>query len=423
MRIAQEAEAPVLLVADAAGVVPDVRMNPVLVKPEGNGRAQVVINGSVDHELGRTPWPQRQRRLWPVIGSALQSLRDEFELLIIEGAGSPAEINLRQFDLVNMRIAQEAEAPVLLVADIHRGGAFAHLYGTWALLNEQERARIHGFVLNKFRGDPALLAPGPRMLEELTSVPVIGVVPWLQHGLPDEDGAGRPLLQPGRQRVVIVRYPTASNLDEFRLLEQVAQVVWAQTAAELDGAALVILPGSKHVARDLTWLRQSSLDAAITARATRGERVLAICGGLQLLGERIEDPHGVDGDGEGLGLLPLQTTFAREKSTRRTVTRFGELKAPWRLLSQLPIAGYEIRHGETTTRGTVERALPDELGFAHGAVLGVYLHGLLEDPRLVAALLGERPARTLEDTFDDLANVVERQLDLAVVDELVGVPA
>jgi adenosylcobyric acid synthase len=411
------------LQALAAGVVPDVRMNPVLVKPEGNGRAQVVINGSVDHELGRTPWPQRQRRLWPVIGSALQSLRDEFELLIIEGAGSPAEINLRQFDLVNMRIAQEAEAPVLLVADIHRGGAFAHLYGTWALLDEQERARIHGFVLNKFRGDPALLAPGPRMLEELTSVPVIGVVPWLQHGLPDEDGAGRPLLQPGRQRVVIVRYPTASNLDEFRLLEQVAQVVWAQTAAELDGAALVILPGSKHVARDLTWLRQSSLDAAITARATRGERVLAICGGLQLLGERIEDPHGVDGDGEGLGLLPLQTTFAREKSTRRTVTRFGELKAPWRLLSQLPIAGYEIRHGETTTRGTVERALPDELGFAHGAVLGVYLHGLLEDPRLVAALLGERPARTLEDTFDDLANVVERQLDLAVVDELVGVPA
>ena len=300
------------LQALAAGVVPDVRMNPVLVKPEGDGRAQVVINGSVDHELGRMPWPQRQRRLWPVIGSALQSLRDEFELLIIEGAGSPAEINLRQFDLVNMRIAQEADAIVLLVADIHRGGAFAHLYGTWALLDEQERARIHGFVLNKFRGDPALLAPGPRMLEELTSVPVIGVVPWLQHGLPDEDGAGRPLLQPGRQRVVIVRYPTASNLDEFRLLEQVAQVVWAQTAAELDGAALVILPGSKHVARDLTWLRQSGLDAAITARATRGERVLAICGGLQLLGERIEDPHGVDGDGEGLGLLPLQTTFARE---------------------------------------------------------------------------------------------------------------
>jgi adenosylcobyric acid synthase len=411
------------LQALAAGVVPDVRMNPVLVKPEGDSRAQVVINGSVGHELSRTPWPERQQRLWPVIATALQSLRDEFELLIIEGAGSPAEINLRQFDLVNMRIAQEADAPVLLVADIHRGGAFAHLYGTWALLDEQERARIRGFVLNKFRGDAALLPPGPRMLEELTSVPVIGVLPWLEHGLPDEDGAGRPALQPRRQRVAIVRYPTASNLDEFRLLEQVAQVVWAQTAAELEGAALVILPGSKHVARDLAWLRYSGLDAAITARAARSERVLAICGGLQLLGERIDDPHGIDGNGEGLGLLPLQTTFAREKSTRHTVTRFTELNSPWRSISQLPIAGYEIRHGETTTRGAVEPALPDDLGFARGAVLGVYLHGLLEDPRVVTALLGERPARTLENTFDDLADAVERHLDLAVVDELVGVPA
>jgi adenosylcobyric acid synthase len=410
------------LQALAAGVVPDVRMNPVLVKPEGDSRAQVVINGSVGHELSRTPWPERQQRLWPVIATALHSLRDDFELLIIEGAGSPAEINLRQFDVVNMRIAQEADAPVLLVVDIHRGGAFAHLYGTWALLDEQERARIRGFVLNKFRGDAALLPPGPRMLEELTSVPVIGVLPWLEHGLPDEDGAGRPALQPGRQRVAIVRYPTASNLDEFRLLEQVAQVVWAQTAAELEGAALVILPGSKHVASDLAWLRSSGLDAAIIARAARGERVLAVCGGLQLLGECIDDPHGVDGDGEGLGLLPLQTTFAREKSTRRTMTHFSELSSPWQSLSQLAIAGYEIRHGETTTRGAVERALPDDLGFARGAVLGVYLHGLLEDPRLVAALLGERPARTLEDTFDDLADAVERHLDMAVVDELVGVP-
>jgi adenosylcobyric acid synthase len=411
------------LQALAAGVVPDVRMNPVLVKPEGDGRAQVVINGSADHELSRMPWPDRQARLWPVISSALHSLRDEYELLVVEGAGSPAEINLRQFDLVNMRIAKEVDAPVLLVTDINRGGAFAHLYGTWALLDEQERGRIRGFVLNMFRGDPALLPPAPAVLEELTSVPVIGVLPWLEHGLPDEDGAGRPALRPALQRVAVVRYPTASNLDEFRLLEQVAQIVWAQTAAELDGAALVILPGSKHVARDLAWLRHTGLDAAITARASRGERVLAICGGVQLLGERIDDPHGVDGGGEGLGLLPLQTTFARDKLTRRTVTRFGELASPWQSLSQLATAGYEIHHGQTTTRGSLARALPDDLGFARGAVLGVYLHGLLEDPRLVAALLGERPARTLEDTFDGLADAVERHLDLAVVDELIGMPA
>jgi adenosylcobyric acid synthase len=411
------------LQALAAGVVPDVRMNPVLVKPEGNGRAQVVINGSVHHQLTRTPWPERQAQLWPVISAAVHSLRGEYELLVIEGAGSPAEINLREFDLVNMRIAKEVDAPVLLVADIHRGGAFAHLYGTWALLDEQERGRIRGFVLNKFRGDPALLPPAPAMLEELTSVPVIGVLPWLEHGLPDEDGAGQPAQRPARQCVAVVRYPTASNLDEFRLLEQVAQVVWAQTAAELDGAALVILPGSKHVARDLAWLRHNGLDAAIIERAGRGERVLGICGGLQLLGERIDDPHGVDGNGEGLGLLPLQTTFARNKTTRRTVTRFGELTSPWHSLSRKAIAGYEIRHGRTTTRGAVECALPDELGFARGAVLGVYLHGLLEDPRLVTALLGEKPARMLEDTFDELANAVERHLDLSVVDEFAGASA
>jgi adenosylcobyric acid synthase len=411
------------LQALAAGLVPDVRMNPVLVKPEGDGRAQVVINGAADSELSQTPWPERQQRIWPVIATALRSLRDEFELLVIEGAGSPAEINLRSFDLVNMRVAEEAEAPVLLVADIHRGGAFAHLYGTWALLDEQERARVRGFVLNKFRGDPALLPPGPRMLEELTSVPVIGVLPWLEHGLPDEDGAGRPAPQPGRRRVAIVRYPTASNLDEFRLLEQVAQIVWAQTAADLDGAALVILPGSKHVARDLAWLRHTGLDAAIAARANRGERVLAICGGLQLLGERLEDPHGVDGDGEGLNVLPLRTTFAREKSTRHTLTRFSELNPAWQALSQRTVAGYEIRHGKTTAHSTVERPLPNDLGFARGAVLGVYLHGLLEDASLVAALLGEKPGRTLEQTFDDLADAVGRHLDLALVDELVGVPA
>jgi len=411
------------LQALASGVIPDVRMNPVLVKPEGDGRAQVVIDGSVDHELTRTPWPERQQRLWPVIAAALQSLRDEYELLVIEGAGSPAEINLRQFDLVNMRIAREANAPVLLVADIHRGGAFAHLYGTWALLNEEERARIRGFVLNKFRGDPALLPPGPTMLQELTRVPVIGVMPWLQHGLPDEDGAGRPAPNLRLQRVAVVRYPTASNLDEFRLLEQVAQVVWAQTPVELDGAALVILPGSKHVARDLTWLRHSGLDAAITARASRGERILAICGGLQLLGERINAPHGVDGDAEGLGLLPLQTTFARQKLTRYTTTRFGELEPPWQSLSGLPALGYEIRHGETASNDRVERALADDLGFVRGPVLGVYLHGLLEDPRLVAALLGEKPQRTLDETFDDLAEAVEHHLDLAIVDALIGAPA
>jgi adenosylcobyric acid synthase len=409
------------LQALAAGIEPDVRMNPVLVKPEGDNRSQVVIGGVVDHYLSATPWPARQRELWPAIEPALRSLLDEFELVVIEGAGSPAEINLREFDLVNMRVAAAAEAPVVLVADIYRGGAFAHLYGTWALLDdEDERRRICGFVLNKFRGDAALLAPGPERLEQLTGVPVIGVLPWLEHGLPDEDGAGAPAARPGRPRVAIVRYPTASNLDEFRMLEQIAQVVWVREPNDLEDADLVILPGSKHVVGDLDWLRGSGVAAAIESRVSDGGRVIGICGGLQLLGEQIEDPYAVDGSGEALNLLPLITTFARDKLTQRREARFASLAAPWQVLSGLDTSGYEIRHGRTRITGAVVTALPDGLGFARGPILGVYLHGLLEDPAVLKALIGEAPARSLADVFDELADAAEQHLALERVEALLG---
>jgi adenosylcobyric acid synthase len=408
------------LQALAAGIEPDVRMNPVLVKPEGDDRSQVVIGGVVDHHLSATPWPARQRGLWRSIEPALRSLLAEFELVVIEGAGSPAEINLREFDLVNMRVAAAAEAPVVLVADIYRGGAFAHLYGTWALLEEDERRRIRGFVLNKFRGDAALLARGPARLEQLTGVPVIGVLPWLEHGLPDEDGAGAPAARPGRPHVAIVRYPTASNLDEFRMLEQIAQVVWAREPNDLDDADLVILPGSKHVVGDLDWLRRSGVAAAIESRISDGGRLIGICGGLQLLGEQIKDPYAVDGSGEALNLLPLITTFARDKLTHRREARFASLPAPWQVLSGLDVSGYEIRHGRTRITGAVATALPDGLGFARGPILGLYLHGLLENPAVVKALIGEAPERSLADVFDELADAAERHLVLEQLEALLG---
>jgi adenosylcobyric acid synthase len=408
------------LQALAAGIEPDVRMNPVLVKPESDNRSQVVVDGRVDHRLSQTRWPERQPQLWPIIESALQSLLDEFELVMIEGAGSPAEINLRELDVVNMRVARAADAPVLLVADINRGGAFAHLYGTWALLDRKDRLRICGFVLNKFRGDEALLTPGPKRLEQLTGVPVLGVLPWLEHGLPDEDGARTPPLRSGRARVAIVRYPTASNLDEFRLLEQVADLVWARVPGDLDGARLVILPGSKHVVGDLGWLRRRGIDTALDWHIAEGGRVLGICGGLQLLGERIEDPNGVDGAGQGLGLLPLATEFSRDKVTRRTETTFAELAPPWHVLSGLTVSGYEIRHGHSRVTGDVEHALPDGAGFAHGPVLGLYLHGLLETRAVLTALVGGVPSRTLDETFDELADALERHLDLAPLEAIVG---
>jgi adenosylcobyric acid synthase len=392
------------LQALAAGVEPDVRMNPVLVKPEGETRSQVVVRGRPDLALSRLPWRERRGALGPVVDEALRSLLAEHELVVLEGAGSPAEINLRDTDLANMHSAIVAGAGVLLVADVDRGGAFAHLYGTWALLAEDERALLHGFVLNKFRGDASLLAPAPERLEELTGVPMLGVLPWLDHGLPDEDGAATPRPRPG-PRVAVVRYPTASNLDELKPLEQVADLRWATSPADLDGAELVVLPGSKHVAADLRWLRATGIGDALPG----ARRVLGICGGLQMLGGRIRDEAGVDGDAEGLGLLPLETVFGAEKATRRTRLRFGHLPEPWAALSGLEVDGYEIRHG----RG-------DRLVYADGAVCGVYVHGLFEQPRVVEALLGRAPARTLDDAFEQLADAAEEHLDVAA---LLPVPA
>ncbi len=403
------------LQALAAGVEPEVRMNPVLVKPEGDNRSQVVLLGRPDIELSRAPWRSRSERLWQVVERSLRDLLDEHELVLIEGAGSPAEINLRDTDLANMRTAKLAGARVLLVADIDRGGAFAHLYGTYALLSADERSRIAGFVLNKFRGDRSLLPPGPERLEELTGVPTLGVLPWLDHGLPDEDGAAMPGRAEGRASVVVVRYPTASNLDEFKALEQVADMRWAGAAREIDGADLVVLPGSKHVAADLAWLARSGLAAAIRDRVASGLPVIAICGGMQMLGERIEDGAGVDGSARGLGLLPIVTTFARAKRAERVATRFRPLAEPWTALSGKALAGYEIRHGRSQPTAPVAEALPNGLGFAKGSVLGVYPHGLFEQPEIVAALLGVPPARSLERAFEGLADAVEEHIDVGAL--------
>jgi adenosylcobyric acid synthase len=405
------------LQALAAGVEPDVRMNPVLVKPEGETRSQVVVSGVADLAISRLPWPDRAPFLRPVVEESLASLLAEFELVVIEGAGSPAEINLRGCDLANMGVALAAEAPVVLVADIDRGGAFAHLYGTWALLAPSERELVCGFVLNKFRGDPSLLEPAPAELERLTGMPMLGLVPWVDHGLPDEDGVGRRAPREpaeGCPVVSVVTYPYASNLDEFRLLEQVAEVVYAHRPAQLAGVDLVVLPGSKSVASDLVWLREHGFAEALG----RGAPLLAICGGLQMLGERIVDRGGVEGSAEGLGHLPLVTEFVKEKQILRTGSTFLELDPPWQALSGLSVAGYEIRHGRTT--GTASLALPNGLGYISEATLGVYLHGLLENPGFVSRLLGVAPPSSLETVLDELTDAVAPHLDVNRLEEVIA---
>ncbi len=411
------------LQALAAGVEPQVRMNPVLVKPEGENQSQVVLLGRVHHGLSRKGWRQRAPELWPPIAESLLSLASDFELVLIEGAGSPAEPNLQDCDLANMAVARLAAAPVLIVADIDRGGAFAHLYGTWSLLPEPDRGLIRGFILNKFRGDPSLLAPAPASLEELTGVPVMGVIPWLRHGLPDEDGAAPPET-PSTEAppvVAIVRYPTASNLDEFKALEKVARVVWAGGPEDLRGADLVVLPGSKHVAADLGWLRQRRFPEALARYIRDGGRLLGICGGMQMLGERLEDPTGVDGEAAGLGLLSLITVFEAEKTTRLTTVRFQTLAFPWEALSGQRLSGYEIRHGRSLSTAGATEAIPGGLGFIRGGVLGVYLHGLFEDAGFVSRLFGRSLHRNLETVFDRLADAVALHLDTDRLDSLVRI--
>lgn len=397
----------------AAGVVPDVRMNPVLIKPEGDERSQVIVGGLPDDDLSRTPWRGRSSGLRTVVVRAFASLREEYELMLIEGAGSPAEINLRDTDIANLTMLELADARALVVADIDRGGAFAHLYGTWALLSDEERSRIGGFVLNRFRGDAGLLPPGPERLEEMTGVPTIGVLPMLCHDLPDEDGAAQPA-DPSHDAatVGVIRYPTASNLDEFRLLSQVAKLRWLERPEAAWDVDLLVLPGSKHVCLDLAWLRERGFDAAIRRRIEEGGLILAICGGMQMLGRTISDPFGVDADTVGLGVLPLETSFARDKIVGDVAVRFPPLPGAWHALTGLRVEGYEIRHGRCSIDGSADVVSIDgDLGVAVGPVLAVSLHGVLEDPMVLQSLLGRSPQRTLDGTFDALADAVDRHLD------------
>ena len=409
----------------AARAQPDVRMNPLLLKPERDTHSQVVLMGQVDAELGTMPWRGRSERVWPAIAQALDELLASHDVVVIEGAGSPAEINLHASDIVNMRVARHAQAQCLLVTDIDRGGAFAHLYGTWALLPEAERALIRGFVLNKFRGDAALLAPAPALLQERTGVPTLAVLPmWWQHGLPEEDGlfdarssaGGGPI----HTRIAIVAYPRISNLDEFQPLKNIPGVAlcWARSASDLIAKDWIILPGSKHTSSDLAWLRAQGLDGAIATHVQGGGRVLGICGGLQMLGEALIDPHGIDGNAPGLGLLAVVTLFEPDKTVRQRQVTFGALQGPWAVLSGVALAGYEIHHGQTAPHpamaagGDVARpVLPDGLAWqsSNGQVLGLYLHGLLENAAVLQALFGAQ-APTLDSVFDGLADFIDTHL-------------
>ena len=417
----------------AARAEPDVRMNPLLLKPERDTHSQVVLMGQVSSALSALPWRGRSERVWPQIAQALDELRAENDVVVIEGAGSPAEINLMASDIVNLRVARHAAARCLLVTDIDRGGAFAHLYGTWALMPEEDRVLLAGFVLNMFRGDAALLAPAPQQLEALTGVPTVATLPmWWQHGLPEEDGVFDDRSRSSGEvtrTIAVIAYPRISNLDEFQPLKNIAGVRlrWARSPADVADADWIVLPGSKNTSGDLAWLRGQGLDRAVAAHAARGGAVLGVCGGLQMLGEALIDPHGVDGNGPGLGLLPVVTTFAQDKTVRQREAAFGTLAGPWAALSGVAVRGYEIHHGQTAEHPAMAASgdqavavMPDGLAWQNGAgnVLGLYLHGLFEDPAALHALFGVA-ARTLDAVFDGLADHIDSHFEAGVLRSLI----
>jgi adenosylcobyric acid synthase len=405
------------LQARAAGVEPDVRMNPVLLKPEADTRSQVVVDGVARQDLTAMPWRDRGPHVWPAIAAAFASLERDHDLVIIEGAGSPAEINLP--DLVNNRMLAHADAAALLVVDIDRGGAFAHLYGTWALVPETTRERLAGFVLNRFRGDATLLEPGPTELTERTGMAHIGTLPMLDHELPDEEGATVRATPPGdASHVAVVGYPYASNLDELHLLGHVAHVRIARHPAELAGADVVVLPGSKHVAADIAWLGQTGFAAVLREHAASGRKLLGVCGGAMLLGRQIRDPSGVEGEANGLGLLGFDTVMHPAKLTRAATVRFHDLPDPWTALNGLAVTGYEIRNGRLTIGGDADTAGTLQV-VADDNVLATTVHGVLEDPGVLEALFGIKPGRVLDATFDHLADAVDDHLDRALLDRLV----
>ena len=422
--------------AEAAGIEPDVRMNPILLKPSSDTGSQLIVMGEVRGQYDAQEYFRMKRSLIPEILKAYQGLAAENDIIVMEGAGSPAEINLRKDDIVNMGLAELVNAPVLLVGDIDRGGVFAQLYGTVALLRPEERERLIGTVINKFRGDVELLRPGLRQLEVLTGLPVLGVIPWMKADIDDEDSLA-PRLQNERftERpldIAVIRLPHISNFTDFAPLERHPSIGlrYVTRAEQLSGPDLVILPGTKSTLNDLRWLGKSGIAETILNLHRNGMPVLGICGGYQMLGRKLSDPENSEGGGsaEGLGLLPCETVFTGNKTrTRKHAVCIAE---PF---CGTVLEGYEIHMGRTESEA--ESFCRTEDGCMDGAVsdfvFGTYLHGLFDSGELVVRLaewLAERkeiqiPAQPVENQaayrnrqYDLLADTVRSNLDMKAIE-------
>ncbi len=419
--------------AEAAGITPDVRMNPVLLKPTSDRKAQVVLMGKVATDMDAVSYHEYKPKLRDQILSVYNSLAQEFDVLVLEGAGSPAEINLRDRDIVNMGMAEMAQCPVVLVADIDRGGVFASIYGTLALLHDHERARVKGMIINKFRGDVALLYSGIEQIEALTGVPVLGVMPWLDVDLEDEDGVA---LQKGKYLrtdkrdidIAVVQIPHISNFTDFNALaaQPDVRVRYVRQPEELAGADLVILPGSKNTLGDLVWLRESGMAHGVVQLHRNNVPVVGICGGYQMLGDTIIDEveSGL-GTLPGLGLLNTVTHFAQHKTTTLVEGQMSSSLPDWLAgAADLSVRGYEIHMGETVLTEECRSVMTlrkdggnvaDGAVTADGLAFGTYLHGLFDSDEFTRALvngLRERKGLAPLDSTFHYAQYKSQQFDL-----------
>lgn len=439
--------------AEACGIAPEACMNPVLLKPTADTTSQVIVNGHVRGDMPAREYFKKKHDLVPEILRAYDSLAERFDCIVIEGAGSPAEINLKEDDIVNMGLAQMVDAPVLLVGDIDRGGVFAQLAGTMMLLSPDERARVRGLIVNKFRGDPDILAPGLSRLEKIAGVPVAGVVPYAELDLDDEDSLSERLSARTRTSLVdiaVVRLPRISNFTDFIPLEAAegVGVRYVSNPHDLGRPDLIIIPGTKSTLGDLVWMRTSGMAPAVVRASREGVPVVGVCGGFQMLGLSVSDPEGAEGGGEqpGLGLLPVETVFAPTKhqvqvagTVVRGVARTGARSVAAALAGR-PVRGYEIHLGETKRLGgspfaqvkaVGSQAVED--GCVAGDVFGTYVHGLFDDPELTSALVGEllsrkgiEPARARavdyaaykQRQYDELERVVRANLDMDLIERL-----
>lgn len=414
--------------AEAAGIEPMVCMNPILLKPTNDRGSQVIVNGQVLGNMPAREYFAYKKQLIPEIKKAFRELEQYADIIVIEGAGSPAEINLKQNDIVNMGLAKMVDAPVLLVGDIDRGGVFAQLLGTLMLLEDEEKARVKGLIINKFRGDKTILDPGITMLEERGGIPVTGVLPYMKISVDDEDSLSERLTsrEKGMVNIAVVRFPRISNFSDFSAFERIpgVKVQYVTSPKELEFADLVILPGSKNTIGDLKWLRESGMEASVF-RFAQEKPVMGICGGYQMLGQSISDPDQVEEGGQirGMELLPTETVLRESKTTLQVAGAVLEAKGFWSCISQCPIEGYEIHMGETAYAGSEEvlafTAIGPEKktdGAICGNVCGTYVHGFFDRGdvayRIAKALAEKKGVELKEQKEADYRAFKESQYDL-----------